>query len=69
LGLFEGTLLSANKGFLQSFPMENLVLQQPTSKSFGKSTFGTSQTMIVICTAAWSVFDNSGGCMQLRTMK
>lgn len=63
LGLFEGTLLSANKGFLQSFPMEKLIQHQPTSKSFGQSTFWdfTVDSDRNMYAAAWGVFDNSGG--------
>ena len=63
LGLFEGCLLSANKGFLQSFPMEKLVRHQPTSKSFGKSTVWdfALDTDHNLYAAAWGVFDNSGG--------
>lgn len=63
LGLFEGTLLSANKGFLQSFPMESLIKHKPTLKSLGQSTFwdfavDSDSNMYA---AAWGVFDNSGG--------
>lgn len=63
LGLFEGTLLSANKGFLQSFQMEKLIQHQPTSKSFGQSTFWdfTADSDRNLYAAAWGVFDNSGG--------
>ena len=63
LGLFEGTLLSANKGFLQSFPMEKLVLHQPKSISFGQSTFWdfAADNRRKLYAAAWGVFDNSGG--------
>ncbi|WP_233264561.1 MULTISPECIES: histidine kinase [unclassified Flavobacterium] len=63
LGLFEGTLLSANKGFLQSFPMDKLIQHQPTSKSLGQSTFWdfTADSNRNLYAAAWGVFDNSGG--------
>ena len=63
LGLFEGTLLSANKGFLQSFPMEKLVLHKPSSKSFGQSTFWdfAADNDRNLYATAWGVFDNSGG--------
>ena len=63
LGLFEGTLLSANKGFLQSFPMEKLVLHKPSSKSFRQSTFWdfAADNDRNLYAAAWGVFDNSGG--------
>lgn len=63
LGLFGGTLLSANKGFLQSFPMEKLIQHGPTSKSLGQSTFWdlTADSDHNLYAAAWGVFDNSGG--------
>jgi hypothetical protein len=61
LGLFEGTLVSANKGFLQSFPMENLYCSNQHQNLLGNLLLGLADNDRNLYAAAWGVFDNSGG--------
>jgi hypothetical protein len=63
LGFYDNTIFSGNKGFIDSFKIQNLISGKTTSKSFGKSIvwdFAKDKNHTLYA-AAWGVFDLSGG--------
>jgi hypothetical protein len=63
LGFYDNTIFSGNKGFIDSFRIQDLIAGKTTSKSFGKSIvwdFAKDKDHTFYA-AAWGVFDLSGG--------
>jgi hypothetical protein len=63
LGFYDNTILSGNKGFIDSFKIQDLISGKTTSKSFGKSVAWdfAKDKHNTLYAAAWGVFDLSGG--------
>ncbi|MFV5693123.1 histidine kinase [Flavobacterium sp. LT1R49] len=63
LGFYDNTIFSGNKGFMDSFKIQDLISGKTASKSFGKSIvwdFAKDKNHTLYA-AAWGVFDLSGG--------
>ena len=63
LGFFKDTIYSGNKGFVDSFKIQNLIAGKTGSKPFGKTIawdFAKDKEHNLYA-AAWGVFDLSGG--------
>lgn len=63
LGFYDNTIFSCNKGFIDSFKIQELILGKITSQKFGKSVVWdfAKDKYNTIYAAAWGVFDLSGG--------
>lgn len=63
LGLYDDIIFSGNKGFLDSFKIQDLISGKTTSKTFGKSVVWdfAKDKCNTLYAAAWGVFDLSGG--------
>lgn len=67
LGFYNNTLYSGNKGFLDSFKIDDVISAKNISKPFGQSTvwdFVTDKHNTLYA-AAWGVFDLSGGLYKI----
>jgi anti-sigma regulatory factor (Ser/Thr protein kinase) len=63
LGFYDNIVFSGNKGFIDSFKIQNLISGKMTSNPFGKSIvwdFAKDKNNTLYA-AAWGVFDLSGG--------
>jgi hypothetical protein len=63
LGFYDNTIFSGNKGFIDSFKIQDLISGKTISKKIGKTTawdFAKDKNHILYA-AAWGVFDLSGG--------
>jgi hypothetical protein len=63
LGFYDNTIFSGNKGFINSFKIQDLISGKTTSKSFGKSVVWdfAKDKYNTLYAVAWGVFDLSGG--------
>jgi hypothetical protein len=63
LGFYDNTIFSGNKGFIDSFKIQDLISGKTTSKSFGKSVVWdfAKDKCNTLYASAWGVFDMSGG--------
>lgn len=63
LGFYDDIIFSGNKGFLDSFKIQDLISGKTTFKSFGKSVVWdfAKDKYNTLYAAAWGVFDLSGG--------
>jgi hypothetical protein len=63
LGFYDNTIFSGNKGFMDSFKIQDLISGKTASKSFGKSIvwdFAKDKNHTLYA-ATWGIFDLSGG--------
>ena len=63
LGFYNETIFSGNKGFIDSFKIQDLISGKTTSKPFGKSVVWdfAKDKYNTLYGAAWGIFDLSGG--------
>ena len=63
LGFYDNTIFSGNKGFVDSFKIQDLISGKTTSKKIGKTIVWdfTKDKNHTFYAAAWGVFDLSGG--------
>ena len=63
LGFYDDIIFSGNKGFVDSFKIQDLISGKTTFKSFGKSVVWdfAKDKYNTLYAAAWGVFDLSGG--------
>ena len=67
LGFYNETIFSGNKGFIDSFKIQDLISGKTTSKPFGKSVvwdFAKDKNN-TLYGAAWGIFDLSGGLYRI----
>nr|WP_315199233.1 histidine kinase [uncultured Flavobacterium sp.] len=71
LGFYDNTIFSGNKGFVDSFKIQNLILGKTASKSYGKSIVWdfAKDKYNTLYAAAWGVFDLSGGLYSISNDK
>lgn len=63
LGFYDKTIFSGNKGFIDSFKIQELISGKTTNQKFGKSVvwdFAKDKSNTIYA-AAWGIFDTSGG--------
>ena len=63
LGFYDNTIFSGNKGFIDSFKIQDLISGKTTSKKIGKTIAWdfAKDKYNTLYAAAWGVFDLSGG--------
>jgi hypothetical protein len=63
LGFYDNTIFSGNKGFVDSFKIQDLISGKTTSKKIGKTIVWdfTKDKNLTFYAATWGVFDVSGG--------
>jgi hypothetical protein len=63
LGFYDNTIFSGNKGFIDSFKIQDLISGKTTSKKIGKTIVWdfVKDKYNTLYAAAWGVFDLSGG--------
>jgi hypothetical protein len=71
LGFYDNTIFSGNKGFIDSFKIQDLIIGKTTSKKIGKTIAWdfAKDKYNTLYTATWGVFDLSGGLYSISTNK
>jgi hypothetical protein len=71
LAFYDNTIFSGNKGFIDSFKIQDLITGKTTSKKIGKTIAWdfAKDKYNTLYTATWGVFDLSGGLYSISTNK